>query len=157
VFLADLKRIAPLLCLSLAAVVSGGGGSAFADELVCPPNMQFVPKVDVVAAPAGFESRAFPEMHFLSGARLYDGDPDELAQLREDPGKGRDYGWAVDPPAEGRFFMLVCTYEGTEMTFVAAVPASAKRCAVGFVPEDARGMRYGAFVTKRERTEVVCK
>lgn len=147
-------------CIIASMFLSGVGaaGSAVAEPLLsCPSFIRLTPTVTVEEPPAGWEPRAWPQYHFLSWARLFDGDPEEMVQLKEEEEEDGSHGWLLGPSEPGRPFVLICVYEGTEMTLAAEVPAAVGRCDIRRFEEDSYGVRFGRQVTDRSRTEVTCE
>lgn len=149
---------AAAMLLGAAGALSAATSAAAAEPLLsCPSFLRLTPTVTVEAPPPGWEPLAWPQYHFLSWARLFDGDPEELVQLKEEEEADGSHGWLLEPSEPGRPFVLVCVYEGTEMTLAGAVPAAATRCDIRSFDEDAYGVRFGRRVTEGSRTEVTCE
>ena len=151
-----LRRGGMAACAAVASLCIGG--EARAETLLsCPPLLRLTPTVTVDDPPPGWRPLAWPEYHFLSGARLFDGDPAERVQLKEEEEDDGSYGWLLERSEPDRPFMLVCVYEGTEMTLAREVPAAAGRCDIRRFEEDSYGVRFGRPVTDRSRFEVSCE
>jgi hypothetical protein len=136
----------------LAAFVWLTAPALAAEPLRCPPHIQLTPQV-AITPPAGFTARALPEYHWLTGADLFDGNPDERVQLKPDR-IGQTDRWDLDP---ARAHTLACLYEGTDMTLTAALPLGTRRCTAATRAENSRGVRGHRVVTDRKVTEVVCQ
>ncbi|HYF09886.1 MAG TPA: STY0301 family protein [Acetobacteraceae bacterium] len=115
-------------------------------SFACPPQVQVTPEARI-QAPEGWRALPEPQWHFLRGAELFDGDPSERAQLREDSREGaaRQRWWDLDP-ANSRGYHLVCRYEGLEAGITARVPAGLRRCTVETYRDNSRGVRHGRVV-----------
>lgn len=117
-----------------------------APAFACPPHIRVTPE-QRVDAPEGWRVVPEAEMHWLRGAELFDGDPADRAQLRED-GENRQQRsawWDLDP-ANPRGYFLVCRYEGIEAGLVARVPAGPRRCTAETFRDNSRGVRHGRVV-----------
>lgn len=141
------------LALALVPLAIGlAAGAAVAQpapaRFACPPSIG-LPSPLPFDPPAGWTARSGSALHWLRGARLFEGDPADGVELRPD-GEGRREAWNLDPAARP---VLVCLYEGTEATLSAPVPAGAKACTVERRPSQGRGTRAGQAVTGA--TEVV--
>jgi hypothetical protein len=83
--------------------------------------------------------------HALERASLFDGTPDEMADLVPDnvDETGANADWAVPPANErDRDYTLVCHYKGTPKTNDIPLPDSVKSC---------------AQITKHARVAVICR
>ena len=123
-----------------------------ADPVKCPPHIQLTPQVSITPPP-GFTARPQPEYHWLTGADLFDGNPDDRMQLQQERRAQTDR-WDLDSK---RAHTLVCLYEGTDMTLSAPLPIGTKRCEAITKAQDSRGVRGHRIVTDRKVTEVTCQ
>ncbi|MBN8890059.1 MAG: hypothetical protein ABS99_04670 [Acetobacteraceae bacterium SCN 69-10] len=137
------------LWLAMAALAATAGPAAAAG-LACPGTLAIQPQ-EQVQAPAGWQAASEPQNHYLRGARLFDGDPKDLADLIGERG-----GWDL-LPNEGRGYTLICQYEGTEATLQARVPEGLRRCTVSRRKANWRGVRFGREVTDGTETVVRCQ
>jgi hypothetical protein len=96
-----------------------------ADPIACPPSIHVTPQATVQPVP-GWQPLPMAEHFVLRGARLFDGDPADLADLIPDRNDAAGMAWQLQP---GMSYTFVCTYAGTEMTMAAKVPAGLKQCA----------------------------
>ena len=112
----------------------------------CPPHVRVTPE-QRVQAPEGWRVQADSQMHWLRGAELFEGDPADRVQLREDGGDRatRREWWDLDP-ANPRTYHIVCRYEGLEAGIVAPVPRGLRRCTVETHRDNSRGVRHGRVV-----------
>ena len=120
--------------------------SPMGPPFACPPHVRVTPQQQV-AAPEGWRVQEDAGFHWLRGAELFDGDPSERAQLREE-GENRQQRmtwWDIDP-ANPRGYFIVCRYEGLEAGIVARVPAGLRRCTVQTFRDNSRGVRHGRVV-----------
>ena len=137
----------PLLALpGMAMAQQRAPASVAPPAFSCPPHVRVTPE-QRIEAPEGWRVQADSAMHWLRGAELFDGEPAERAQLREDGGDraGRREWWDLDP-ANPRGTFIVCRYEGLEAGIVARVPAGLRRCTVETYRDNSRGIRHGRVV-----------
>ncbi|WP_421164343.1 STY0301 family protein [Aeromonas dhakensis] len=82
-----------------------------------------------------------PLRHRLENLSLFDGDPDERAQLKPDNGDSHAiHYWSLDRH-NPRSFYLVCHYRETAITLQQALPAGIGYCRVNQpAPYDLRGL-----------------
>ncbi|WP_337077306.1 STY0301 family protein [Aeromonas dhakensis] len=82
-----------------------------------------------------------PLRHRLENLALFDGDPDERAQLKPDNGDSHAiHYWSLDRH-NPRPFYLVCHYQETAITLQQALPAGIGYCRVNQpAPYDLRGL-----------------
>ncbi|WP_421145128.1 STY0301 family protein [Aeromonas dhakensis] len=82
-----------------------------------------------------------PLRHRLENLALFDGDPDERAQLKPDNGDSHAiHYWSLDRH-NPRPFYLVCHYQETAITLQQALPARLGYCRVNQpAPYDLRGL-----------------
>ncbi|HDX9009846.1 TPA: hypothetical protein RQO53_002279 [Aeromonas dhakensis] len=82
-----------------------------------------------------------PLRHRLENLSLFDGDPDERAQLKPDNGDSHAiHYWSLDRH-NPRPFYLVCHYQDTAITLQQALPAGIGYCRVNQpAPYDLRGL-----------------
>lgn len=82
-----------------------------------------------------------PLRHRLENLSLFDGDPDERAQLKPDNGDSHAiHYWSLDRH-NPRPFYLVCHYQETAITLQQALPAGIGYCRVNQpAPYDLRGL-----------------
>ncbi|HDX8644244.1 STY0301 family protein [Aeromonas dhakensis] len=82
-----------------------------------------------------------PLRHRLENLALFDGDPDERAQLKPDNGDSHAiHYWSLDRH-NPRPFYLVCHYRETAITLQQALPAGLGYCRVNQpAPYDLRGL-----------------
>ena len=82
-----------------------------------------------------------PLSHRLDNLALFDGDPDERAQLKPDNGDSDAlHYWSLDR-RNPRPFYLVCHYRETAITLQQALPAGISYCRVNQPePYDLRGL-----------------
>ncbi|MGL6239817.1 STY0301 family protein [Aeromonas dhakensis] len=82
-----------------------------------------------------------PLRHRLENLALFDGDPDERAQLKPDNGDSHAiHYWSLDRH-NPRPFYLVCHYQETAITLQQALPAGLGYCRVNQpAPYDLRGL-----------------
>ncbi|WP_421213982.1 STY0301 family protein [Aeromonas dhakensis] len=82
-----------------------------------------------------------PLRHRLENLSLFDGDPDERAQLKPDNGDSHTiHYWSLDRH-NPRPFYLVCHYQETAITLQQALPAGLGYCRVNQpAPYDLRGL-----------------
>lgn len=138
------------LALLLCGVTLGGTGPGWAAEFACPGTLAVRP-AQSVAAPPGWRATDEPEQHYLRGARLFDGEPKDLADLIPERG-----GWDLGAN-QGRGYTLVCQYEGTEAVLEAKVPDGLRRCQMSRQKVNWHGVRFGRTVTDGTEVRVVCK
>ena len=100
--------------------------SLAAEPFSCPSAISFTAQVNVQVVP-GWKPLPMPERHALAGARLFDGDPADMADLVPDRITPPLTSWKLSPD---RHYTFVCIYNGTEVTFAAGVPKSAAMCSV---------------------------
>lgn len=115
-------------------------------SFACPPHLWVVAE-QRIEVPQGWRVQPDTQMHWLRGAELFDGEPAERAQLRED-GENRQQrsAWWDLAPGNTRGYFLVCRYEGMEAGVVARVPDSMRRCTVTTYRDNSRGVRHGRVV-----------
>jgi len=101
------------------------GPAIAAETFICPPFIKLTPHATVQPVP-GWQPLPMAEHHVLTGARLFDGDPADLADLVPDKNNAAGMAWQLFPNMS---YTFVCTYAGTEMTMAAKVPTGAKQCA----------------------------
>jgi hypothetical protein len=146
------------LALALAALALVAS-PALADTsgLSCPATLVQHPaqKAD---APEGWTARERGEMHWLDGAAVFDGPPEEQADLVPDNENAAASAavWTLDPKSD-RGYWVECRYEGTETTLAGKVPAGARKCAVSRKKADGIGYRGGRKVTDGFDIAVVCR
>lgn len=145
--------LATLLLLPLAAgaqpaprAPARAPAAPAAPAFACPPHIRVTPE-QRIEAPAPWRVQTESQMHWLRGAELFDGEPSERVQLRED-GDNRQQrsAWWDMNPANPRGHFIVCRYEGVEAGIVARVPEGLRRCTVQTFREDSRGVRHGRIV-----------
>jgi hypothetical protein len=149
------------LRLSLATLFPAtlflAAGPAAAADFACPAVLVLHPtqKADV---PDGWAVREQGETHWLDGASVFDGPPEEQADLVPDNENAAPSAavWTLDPKSE-RGYWLACRYEGTETTLAAKVPTGAKKCAVSKKKGDGVGYRGGRKVTDGSVIDVTCR
>jgi len=97
-----------------------------AETFTCPPAIKLTPQAIVQPVP-GWQPLPMAAHHVLNGARLFDGDPADLADLIPDQNNAAGMAWRL---FENMSYTFVCTYGGTDMTMAAKVPAGVKQCTV---------------------------
>jgi hypothetical protein len=123
--------------------------------LACPASVEVMAR-DEISVPQGWAVRPQTQRHWLRGADLFEGDPDDRVQLEPDTeARTRREWW--DLGGNRQPYRLVCRYEGLESGIMAPVPAAARRCEVTRYRENSRGSRHGRIVSGPEQTAVACR
>jgi hypothetical protein len=114
--------LAAVLLLALPAPALAG--------VVCPMKIDVTQQL--AAAQADWKEGAAKLPTELSGLAVYDGPPEELAQLIHDDEKETDKTWTIswDLPTNPRGYWITCEYANTTVTLTRKLPDTVTRCEV---------------------------
>jgi hypothetical protein len=98
--------------------------------IVCPAKIE-VTQV-LTASQADWKAGAAQLPTELAGLAVYDGPPEELAQLIHDNEKETDKTWTIswELPKNPRGYWITCEYANTTVTLTRKLPETVTRCEV---------------------------
>jgi hypothetical protein len=121
-----------MLKVCLAAAVLMTASTLFGADFTCPKEVHTDQKLRAPVPGWRTFLNKENERHDLHKIFLYDGRPEEMANLKPDNGddpQGHGWEWTLYP-TDGRRIWEVCVYDDTSIRLSKELPASVRKCRV---------------------------